>query len=40
MTLNIEYDKNEYNSIKNRLIDEEKKSKKIHIILGITILIL
>lgn len=40
MTLNIEYDKNEYNSIKNRLIDEEKKSKKIHIILGIPILIL
>ena len=40
MTLNIEYDKNEYNSIKNRLIDEEKKSKKIHIIWGIPILIL
>ena len=40
MTLNIEYDENEYTSIKNRLIDEEKKSKKMYIIFGISIFIL
>lgn len=40
MTLNIEYDENEYNSIKNRLINEERKTQKKYLIFGTPILIL
>ena len=40
MTLHIEYNEDEYNSIKNRLIDKEKKTRKVCIVCGIPTLII